>query len=183
MRRIQRLPLPEKANDGLATRQHEINKLNSNTDFVASEAWKASLRKNYIKTARTTLCQMAGDCVCCMYCEASEGTDIEHFWPKARYPERMFIWENMLLCCAGCGRYKGDQFPLTAENNPALLDPTVDNPWDYLDFHPETGNIVPKFDLSENNFSKRGEITVEILHLDKREALAKRYKKNPFKII
>jgi hypothetical protein len=27
-----------------------------------------------------------------MYCLDSHATDIEHFWPKTPYPQRMFVW-------------------------------------------------------------------------------------------
>ncbi len=88
------------------------------------------------------------------------------------------VWDNarnLLLCCAECGRLKGKQFPLDETNNPLLLDPTSDDPWRYLDFDPETGNIVPRFDIELNAFSRKGDSTVAILNLDRREALARVY--------
>jgi uncharacterized protein (TIGR02646 family) len=109
-----------------------------------------------------------------MYCLDSHGADIEHFWPKTPYPERMFLWPNLLLCCTECGRFKGERFPL--ENGQSLLiDPTTEEPWNHLDFDPETGNLVAKFDLQENNWSAKGLKTVEVLQLDRREALAAGY--------
>lgn len=117
---------------------------------------------------------MAGDRERCMYCLDSHGTDIEHFWPKSPYPERMFVWPNLLLCCAECGRFKGEKFPL-ADGAPLLLDPTDDSPWDHLDFDPETGNITARFDPGDSAFSPKGKATVEVLHLNAREALAKGY--------
>lgn len=119
---------------------------------------------------------MAGERQRCMYCGDSHGTDIEHFWPKTHYPERMFHWPNLLLCCTECGRYKGDRFPV--DNDAAvLLDPTADDPWQHLDFDPDTGNIAARFDIQTNDWSERGMKTVEILQLDRREALNASYLK------
>ncbi|EXJ14457.1 hypothetical protein D779_2598 [Imhoffiella purpurea] len=118
---------------------------------------------------------MAGDTERCMYCEDSHGSDIEHFWPKSHYPEQMFVWRNLLLCCTECGRLKGTRFPLDETDDPLLLDPTSEDPWQHLDFDPETGNIVPRFDIEQNAFSRKGDSTVAILELDRREALARVY--------
>src|SRR6185437_13849244 len=71
---------------------------------------------------------------------------------------------------------KGIQFPLV-NNSPILLDPTVDDPWEHLDFDPATGNIVARFDIVSNNWSNRGQKTVEALQLDRREALAAGHQK------
>jgi uncharacterized protein (TIGR02646 family) len=103
------------------------------------------------------------------------GVDIEHFRPKTHYPECMFVWENLLLCCAECGRRKGDRFPLDEGGRHLMIDPTTEDPWLHLDFDPATGNIVARFDLDTNAYSPKGEATVEHLGLDRREALARVY--------
>lgn len=61
----------------------------------------------------------------CMYCEDSEGSAIEHFYPKSAYPERAFDWSNYLWACEHCNsNYKRAQFPLDPQSNePLLLDP------------------------------------------------------------
>jgi uncharacterized protein (TIGR02646 family) len=123
-----------------------------------------------------TLKNMMGERERCMYCLDSHGTDIEHFWPKTPYPERMFLWPNLLLCCTECGRLKGSRFPL-AEGQPLLIDPTAEEPWQYLDFDPATGNIVARFELNTNDWSPKGLTTVEVFHLDRREALAIGYQR------
>ena len=111
-----------------------------------------------------------------MYCLDSHGADIEHRWPKTPYPERLFWWPNLLLCCTECGRMKGSQFPL-ADGQPLLVDPTLEDPWLDLDFDPTTGNLVARFNLDANAWSRKGLKTVEILQLDRREALAVGYLK------
>ncbi|MBI2928327.1 MAG: hypothetical protein HYY24_21875 [Verrucomicrobia bacterium] len=119
---------------------------------------------------------MMGDRQRCMYCLDSHGTDVEHFWPKKPFPERMFLWPNLLLACTECGRLKSDVFPLS-NGQPLLVDPTAENPWLHLDFDPRTGNIVARFDPERNDYSAKGSKTVELLHLDRREAIAAGYQK------
>jgi len=117
---------------------------------------------------------MAGATARCMYCLDSHGTDVEHFWPKSPYPERMFVWPNLLLSCAECGRLKGDRFPLQ-DDRPLLIDPTADDPWQHLDFDPDTGNLTAKFVAATGSPSPKGVRTVEILRLDQREAMSRGY--------
>lgn len=111
-----------------------------------------------------------------MYCADSHGTDIEHFWPKVHYPGRMFRWPNLLLCCAGCGRLKGSQFPLDSLE-PLLIDPTAESPWDFLDFDPTTGIVMARYDALADRRSPKGEVTVSVLQLNQREALNEGYRK------
>lgn len=75
-----------------------------------------------------------------MYCEDSAGTDIEHFYPKQRYPERAFRWTNYLWACSHCNsNQKRDQFPLLGGKRPALIDPCSVDPAKHLLFLPTTG--------------------------------------------
>lgn len=80
----------------------------------------------------------------CMYCGDSEGSDIEHFYPKAdpRWRSKVFDWENFLWICAPCNRLKNAAFPLDLASEPLLLNPVGINPWEYFDFVPETGYLV-----------------------------------------
>jgi len=120
---------------------------------------------------------MMGDRERCMYCLDSHGSDIDHFWPKTPFPERMFRWPNLLLCCTECGRCKGDTPPVDERGALVLIDPTTEEPWDHLDFDPATGNLVARFDARSQAYSQKGERTVEILHFDRREALAACYRR------
>ncbi len=78
---------------------------------------------------------------------------------------------NLLLCCAECGRFKGNRFPLDANGAPELIDPTVDDPWQHLDFDPQTGIVTAAFEVATMTRDRRGEQTVELLGLERREAL------------
>jgi uncharacterized protein (TIGR02646 family) len=141
-----------------------------------AKAWSNARKTAPLLTVLETLKAMMGAHERCMYCHDSHGADIEHFWPKRPYPERMFQWPNLLLCCTECNRFKRDEFPLE-DGAPLLIDPTAENPWDYLDFDPATGNIVARFELDRDGWSPKGENTVRLLHLDRREALAASYRR------
>ena len=66
----------------------------------------------------------------CAYCESritvvTYGA-VEHFYPKSRYIDKTFAWDNLLLSCDICNDagHKGDRFPLDRRGNPLLIDPT-----------------------------------------------------------
>lgn len=176
MRRIERLNLPSSTQAALDRRQTESDAKQTSGTLDVEKVWKTARKTKPLKTALSVLESMAGHRQRCMYCGDSHGTDMEHFWPKKRHPERMFRWPNLLLCCTECGRFKGEQFPMN-HGQPLLVDPTADDPWQYLDFDPATGNIVARFDVASNDWTPKGTKTVEVLHLDRREALAESYQK------
>lgn len=175
MRLVPRPPLDSKVQADLATRQVSADAERAAGTLDVTAVWKAARQSDTLRRVLATLQQMVGARQRCMYCVDSHGTDIEHFWPKTPFPERMFVWPNLLLCCAECGRFKQD-FPLS-DGKPLLIDPTSEDPWLQLDFDPSTGNIVPRFDPAIDDYSVKGSTTVGILHLDRREAMAAGYQK------
>ena len=176
MLRIVRIDLPPATQKALDDRQEKANEKRAAGTLNIENEWKGARQTKSLKTALGALRTMAGERERCMYCGDSHGTDIEHFWPKTPYPERMFRWLNYLLCCTECGRFKGEHFPVE-NGTPVLVDPTADDPWRHLDFDPDTGNIAARFDINANDWSRRGMKTVEILQLDRREALNAGYQK------
>jgi hypothetical protein len=140
-------------------------------------AWKAARQTSALKTVFGALLSMMGSRQRCMYCVDSHGSDIDHFWPKADFPDRCFLWPNMLLCCTECGRFKGSRFPLSATGQPMLIDPSAEDPWEHLDFDPDTGNLTARYDSSSGLPSVKGEATVQILLLDQREGIAEGYRR------
>lgn len=170
MRRITRQALPANTAVALGKRQADAEAKRAAGNLDVETTWKSARATKPLKTAHATLRAMAGKRERCMYCCDSHGTDIEHFWPKSIHPDRMFQWPNMLLCCAECGRFKGNQFPLSG-GLPLLVDPSATNPWQYLDFDPATGVIVARYDPATNAEDPQGAETVRILHLDRREAV------------
>ena len=170
MRRIVRTPLPGATRTALERRQANANAKRANGSLNIESEWKSARQTKPLKTAHGVLRTMAGQRERCMYCCDSHGTDIEHFRPKANNPDRMFQWPNLLLSCTECGRFKGNRFPL--ENGiPKLVDPTAEDPWQFLDFDPLIGVIVPRYDTAVGAENAKGVETVKVLQLDRREAL------------
>lgn len=169
MRRVHRVELPARVQAYLDRKAQAIGAQD------IDRAWRAARQTQALAAVVRALQSMMGSRQRCMYCVDSHGGDIEHFWPKARYPTKAFLWPNLLLCCAECGRFKGDRFPLTPAGEPLLVDPSAENPWDYLDFDPDTGNLVARYDVASGATLPKGEHTVQMLHLDRREAVAEGY--------
>ena len=176
MRRITRLPLPAQTQLALDRRQTNADDKRAAGTLVVEQEWKSARQTKPLKTVSTTLSKMVGLRERCMYCCDSHATDIEHFWPKTLYPEKMFHWTNFLFCCTECGRFKGDLFPLQG-GVPTLVDPTIEDPWKFLDFDPATGVVVARFDVAVNTEFPKGAETVRVLQLDRREALNAGYQK------
>lgn len=172
MRRVHRQPLPARA-------QTYLNRKCQATVGAANveAAWNAARQTRTFGAIVDGLRAMAGARERCMYCVDSHGSDIEHFRPKGPYPAHTFVWPNLLLCCTECGRFKGSCFPLSAAGQPLLVDPSVEDPWDSLDFDPDTGNLTARYDAASQAPSAKGESTVEVLHLDRREAMAEGYRR------
>ncbi len=172
MRAVNRRPLPQHLADGLRAKQEKLTTLGGHP----GRKWDSVRKTKLLAGIERTLKSMMGDRQRCMYCVDSHGSDIEHFWPKAHYPERVFVWENLLLCCTKCGRLKGDSFPLE-KGLPLIVDPSSEDPWDFLDFDPETGIISAKWESALDTFSPKGNKTEEILRLSRREELSSGYRK------
>lgn len=170
MRRLKRPCLPKEIERYLEKRQ-----LSAKNKDIENE-WKSARQTNSLKSVLTILQKMMGVRERCMYCVDSHGADIEHFRPKALYPQHAFQWPNLLLCCTECGRTKGSQFPMH-RGRPLLIDPCSEDPWRHLDFDPDTGNLTARFDVRANGWSAKGSKTVEVLGLDRREAVSAGYQR------
>ncbi len=135
----------------------------------------------------------------CAYCESRVGitasADVEHFRPKrgargfgpggqagdksdstyhdAHYWWLAMSWDNLLLACAYCNRFKATWFPVSKERNraqpmvtgadleaekPLLLNPCLDDPDLHLRYR-EDGTIEP--------LTERGGVTIEIIKLNR----------------
>lgn len=177
MRRVQRQNLPVAVARYLDGRQQRADAVRVAGTLDVEKTWKSARQTQKLTLVKVQLLQMAGGRQRCMYCSDSAGTDIEHFWPKAVYPERMFRWLNMLLCCTGCGRdCKGSEFPLM-NGTPVLLDPTVDDPWEFLDFSPATGILFARMSRNGKTTAK-GTETVRVFQFAKRDAVTLGYQRS-----
>ena len=98
----------------------------------------------------------------CAYCEwKPQILEIDQYIPKSINPSFAFDWNNLLLVCPVCNRNKANKFPTTSKGEALLLNPEKDKPEEHLSFH-SNGQIY--------GITKRGEITIDILRLN-REAL------------
>ena len=176
MRRITRSALTGPTQAALARRQAVVDAKRVRGDIDVEREWRAARQIKAVKTAHNSLREMSDLRERCMYCCDSHGTDLDHFWPKANYPEKLFEWLNFLLSCTEGGRFKGNRFPV--ENGiPNLVDPTAEDPWQFLDFDVATGVIVARFDLAAGAESQKGVETVRLLQLDRREVHNEGYRK------
>ncbi len=156
MRRVKRLVLSGKVQQYLVRKSAQA----SNSDV--QKEWKCAQQTAIIgDDLFGVLRKMAGKRERCMYCNDSRGTDIEHFWPKAIFCEKTFRWENMLLVCAGCNRKKGNRFPMDSDGMPLLIDPSVDEPWLFVDFVPETGELAARWRVDIDRSDPKGEATTD----------------------
>ena len=68
----------------------------------------------------------------CAYCEQVAAKDIEHFYPKSRFPAKAYTYSNLLWACKNCNTEKMAVFPLDQAGKAILLNPTIDEPLDYI---------------------------------------------------
>ncbi len=156
MRRIIRVPLASRASQYLDRKQLEVD-----TGSPPRATWKAARKTQTMGSVATTLKGMAGKRARCMFCGDSQGTDVDHFRPIAKFCEQTFRWANLLWVCASCNRQKGDQFPVDALGHPLLIDPTTEDPWDYLFFDPHTGNITARYRAEPGAPDPKGKRTTD----------------------
>jgi hypothetical protein len=95
-----------------------------------------------------------------MYCGDNQGTDVDHYEPLAKSPQKTFVWLNHLLACSACNsHHKRDRFPLGKDGTPLLLDPTKDDPFVHLALALSIGRYAP--------LTERGEATINICQLNR----------------
>jgi uncharacterized protein (TIGR02646 family) len=116
----------------------------------------------------------------CCYCDSRtipDHNDVEHYRPFARYWWLAWSWDNLLFACAACNRSGGklDAFPLEGGSipldfpdpppggeRPLLLNPTVDDPRQHIEFRP-----LPPARWAPFGTTARGRETIRILRLDR----------------
>ncbi len=152
MRKLERESLSESASARLRARTQQIKESAAGltTTTEQFQAQKAEARRlwdqegtvafNEIKECLTRMAPGDGQC---MYCESGEASHIDHFWPKATYPDRTYDWSNHLWACSVCNsNHKRDQFPIDESNQPLLINPVEEDPREHLELSPKTGKYV-----------------------------------------
>lgn len=169
MRRLPpRNPLPTTTANRLARGTTEIIE-HHNRVQRADAVYTNARRRNWFQPVTDALRQMAGLGERCMLCSGSECSQVEHFRPKALFPEFAMTWDNFLWVCGLCNLNKGDDFPLTLEGNAVLINPVLENVWEFF-FIDEFGNLAELWRADLNDVDPRAKKTVEVLELD-RDAL------------
>ncbi|MBL0385842.1 TIGR02646 family protein [Tumebacillus sp. ITR2] len=108
----------------------------------------------------------------CCYCEnligISDYEHIDHLKPKSlrQFHQLTFEWSNLHWSCQRCNQKKGNKWD---DVNP-ILDPTVDDPEEHLEFDITTCKIRPK------NGSLRGRTTIEHTNLNRESLVDARIK-------
>ena len=158
MKRIRRLSLSPSATRFLRRRSDKVAG-HADPRNKASRLWRLQANSTF-REIREILAQMAHGLERCMYCEDSEGTAIDHFWPKALYPLLAFTWDNYFLACSRCNsNFKRELFPLDDGGEPLLIDPCEDEPLDHLSFSPSTGRYEP--------ITPKGQPSIEVFGLNR----------------
>lgn len=174
MRRLQRSALSEREQDWLDKKTAEIcKKPEAERKDHATKRWdidKGNQASNPLGDIQKKLQAMCSGLIRCMYCEDSQGHAIDHFWPKSTYPDRTFVWANLLYACSHCNSNgKRNQFPLDADGQPLLIDPTAENPNTHLLLTPSTGQLQARNLTATGQPSAKGEQSIAVFELNRSE--------------
>jgi hypothetical protein len=164
----QRGALPDTVNHHLLKETRAIANA-AHPKAEAAKRYQNARQTIWFKPVIEALQKLAGPGERCMFCSGGEAFQVEHFYPKAIFPQQAMRWENFLWACAKCNQNKGDQFPLDGNENPCLLNPLDENVWLFF-YIDEYGNLTPRWDGDLDDFNPRAAMTREILALD-RQAL------------
>ncbi|MGM0217660.1 HNH endonuclease [Enterococcus sp. AZ126] len=109
-----------------------------NKDFIKQELLKMSNKK-------------------CVYCEAPLEVpgvymEVDHFFPKSIYEDKVVEWDNLLPSCKTCNIKKGNHDPKTEK----IIDPTIDIPNEHLEM--KNFRLIGKDSV--------GKATIKILNLN-----------------
>lgn len=183
--------LTEEERSELAKRQATIDALPSYADRVraATSKWSAAS----VGPARDKLRSARPGRDRCIFCEDSEGRDVEHLLPRFLFPEATWRWQNLLCACGGCNGSKGSRHAILTESGEyrdvsrrprdpvvppppgpsAWIDPRVEDPMRLLqlDILGESFYFLPRDSLSKEDQARVEWTVEECLELNKRESL------------
>ncbi|MFJ2698613.1 HNH endonuclease [Streptomyces rochei] len=136
---------------------------------TARVEWNSYRRSAKSRPVLKVLKEMNGQRQRCVYCCDSRSADVDHFTPIAVDYAQAFTWPNFILVCPECNRKKGARFPRDNEGNPLIINPTREDPWEFLILDTKTGYLAARF--LEEDFDPKGESTVEIISCINHEAV------------
>lgn len=158
MQRLFRPALPSRAVRYLQKKQEELRK-----GADPRTTWNYARKAKTMDSVFASLVTMTGERSRCVFCADSRGMEIDHFQPIAGTNGMMhvFEWENLLLICGGCNRLKSDQFECDNHGRPLLINPTAEEPWEFLFFECNTGILTAKYDLQTQAYDPKGVYTTD----------------------
>ena len=139
---------------------------------TAKRVYDNSRKAQWFKPVMETLLGLCGGVEVCMYCSSNEPSQIEHYRPKAVFPELAMVYDNYLWTCSICNGSKLDRFPPDTEAGEQILNPIDDSVWEYFTFD-HFGNLTPLLSSNGEDFLSRAISTCEVVKID-REFLQKR---------
>ena len=174
MRRLPVRPkLPKKTQGRLEKETAKIT-ASPNPKETAAKKYAAARKAKWFEPVLKTLGEMSGPGEPCMLCDANESTDVEHYRPKAIFPQSALVWENLLWACTNCNRHKGNQFPPDTKPGARLINPTEENAWDFF-LIDRFGNLIPKWKPDLNALDERAVSTRDLLCLNRETLQARRH--------
>lgn len=126
-------------------------------------------KAKWFKPIVESLGAMSGAGQRCMFCGGSEASQVEHFRPKAVFPQESMKWENFLWVCSICNQSKSNRFPPETEVGAQIINPVDEDVWTFC-FIDEFGNLSARWRADLDDLDPRAAKTIEILALD-RDAL------------
>lgn len=130
----------------------------------ADKSYKSARSAKWFKPVVQALQAMAGPGERCMLCSGSESSQVEHYRPKAVFPELAFDWSNYLWVCGLCNQHKGDRFPPDTEEGGQLINPIDDDVWKYF-YIDQFGNLSAQWNAELNDIDPRAAKTAAILKI------------------
>ncbi|PFI60711.1 HNH endonuclease [Priestia megaterium] len=127
------------------TREYKLTK---------GSVWKKTFITNPLQKMSNNKC-----CFCeCKLGEEGKYMQVEHFYPKNIYEDKVVDWNNLLPICMRCNTHKGSYDTYVNE----IIDPTILNPPDHL--------YLSKYRLKGKD--DLGKLTVKILDLNDTEEIS-----------
>ncbi len=164
MIKVDRQPLPDTDAAQLAQWQAQADGYQPGQDEIQKD-WKRFTHRVLGKRIRGSLEDLAREK--CLYCESKGASEIEHYYPKEKYPRWLFRWDNFNWSCSLCNSNKGNHFEYGADGQPLTLNPTGDEEVaDYFFIDTVSGAIKPRHTLTPGQHA-RAEYTIRRLKLDR----------------
>lgn len=170
-----RVALPQNAVTRLHSRSASLMRA-PDPSAVCEQRFNDARRCDWFASVRDTLRDMAGQSRTCMFCDHNEPTDVEHFKPKVEFPGDTFSWTNMLWVCTTCNRLKGNKFPPHNCEGAPIIDPIVEEVWEYF-LLDEFGNLIKRWDPDIDSFDVRAQSTCDYVYVDREEVQTRRQKR------